>query len=113
MVVVHCCDLSGLHMWDPHVNVHMGDCAELCAQTYQISREEMDDHALLTFQRAEAAAPYTRTELVPVQLPASKSEPARRVLDCDESLGKFNEQKLRGLKPHFKQVQRIGPISNR
>eukprot|EP00878_Enallax_costatus_P016500 GHUV01017308.1.p1 GENE.GHUV01017308.1~~GHUV01017308.1.p1 ORF type:complete len:332 (+),score=71.86 GHUV01017308.1:512-1507(+) len=94
---------DGLHMWDPHVNVHMGDCAELCAQTYQITREEMDDHALLTFHRAQAAAPYSRAELVPVQLPGSKSDPAGRVLDHDESLGKINEQKLRQLKPHFKQ----------
>lgn len=107
VVVVHCRYLLGLHMWDPHVNVHMGDCAELCAQTYQITREDMDDHALLTFQRAQAAAPYTQKELVPVQLPASKSEPTGRVLDHDESLGKINEQKLRGLKPHFKKVTRI------
>jgi hypothetical protein len=36
----------------------MGSCAELCATHYQISREEMDDHAIEAFQRAQAAAPY-------------------------------------------------------
>jgi acetyl-CoA C-acetyltransferase len=38
----------------------MGDCAELCAEHYQISREAMDDHAIEAFERARAAAPYTR-----------------------------------------------------
>lgn len=93
---------SGL--WDPHVDVHMGDCAELCAQHYQISREEMDDHAIETFQRAQAAVPYSRAELVPVPLPATKEEPSGRVLEQDESLQKINTQKLRRLKPYFKQV---------
>lgn len=39
-----------------------------------------------------------------MQLPPSKAEPAGRVLDHDESLQKINTQKLRGLKPYFKQV---------
>lgn len=96
------CFAAGL--WDPHVDVHMGECAELCAQHYQISREEMDDHAIQTFQRAQAAAPYSRAEVVPVKLPPSKAEPSSKVLEQDESLGKIDAQKLRGLKPFFKQV---------
>eukprot|EP00882_Tetradesmus_deserticola_P020996 GHRQ01022690.1.p1 GENE.GHRQ01022690.1~~GHRQ01022690.1.p1 ORF type:complete len:240 (+),score=91.19 GHRQ01022690.1:249-968(+) len=47
-------------LWDPYSDVHMGDCAELCAERYQISREAMDDHAIEAFERARAAAPYTR-----------------------------------------------------
>jgi acetyl-CoA acetyltransferase len=47
-------------LWDPYSDVHMGDCAELCAEHYQISREAMDDHAIEAFERARAAAPYTR-----------------------------------------------------
>jgi hypothetical protein len=42
--------------------------------------------------------------VVPVQLPASKAEPSGRLLEHDESLAKVNAQKLRGLKPFFKQV---------
>eukprot|EP00775_Hariotina_reticulata_P010252 gene10252-10410_t len=90
-------------LWDPHQDVHMGDCAELCAQHYQISREEMDDHAIEAFERAQAAAPYSRWEVVPVRLPPSKADAAGRLLEQDESLGKINTQKLRGLKPYFKQ----------
>ncbi|KAF6266770.1 thiolase [Scenedesmus sp. NREL 46B-D3] len=90
-------------LWDPYSDVHMGDCAELCAEHYQISREAMDDHAIEAFERARAAAPYTRAEVVPVQLPGSKAEPSGRLLDQDESLAKVNTQKLRALKPFFKQ----------
>lgn len=87
----------------------MGNCAELCAQHYQISRQEMDDHAIEAFQRAQAAAPFMQSEVVPVQLPAAskgkgQQEQGGRLLDYDESLGKINEEKLRGLKPYFKQV---------
>jgi acetyl-CoA acetyltransferase len=64
----------------------------------------MDDHAVQAFQRAAAAAPYMRAELVPVQLPPSKAAPGGALLEADESLSKLNEAKLRGLKPFFKQV---------
>jgi hypothetical protein len=40
-----------------------------------------------------------------VQLPPSKAEPSGRLLEQDESLAKVNTQKLRGLKPFFKQVR--------
>jgi hypothetical protein len=46
-----------------------------------------------------------RAEVVPVQLPPSKAEPSGRLLEQDESLAKVNTQKLRGLKPFFKQVR--------
>jgi acetyl-CoA C-acetyltransferase len=90
-------------LWDPHNDAHMGNCAELCAEHYQISRQEMDDHAVEAFQRAQAAAPFMQAELVPVQLPPSKQSPQGSLLDFDESLSKINESKLRGLKPFFKQ----------
>lgn len=90
-------------LWDPHNDAHMGNCAELCADTYNISRQEMDDHAVEAFQRAQAATPFMQAELVPVPLPPSKQAPQGSVLDHDESLSKMNESKLRGLKPFFKQ----------
>jgi hypothetical protein len=52
-----------------------------------------------------AAAAWRRAEVVPVQLPPSKAEPSGRLLEQDESLAKVNTQKLRGLKPFFKQVR--------
>jgi acetyl-CoA acetyltransferase len=88
----------------------MGNCAELCADTYNISRQEMDDHAVEAFQRAQAATPFMQAELVPVPLPPSKQAPQGSVLDHDESLSKMNESKLRGLKPFFKQVCLLGQL---
>lgn len=103
--MVCCAVLRHAGLWDPHNDAHMGNCAELCAEHYQISRQEMDDHAIEAFTRAQAAAPFMQAEVVPVQLPPSKAAPQGSVLDFDESLGKMNESKLRGLKPYFKQVR--------
>lgn len=101
---MHLAALVPAGLWDPHNDAHMGNCAELCADTYNISRQEMDDHAVEAFQRAQAATPFMQAELVPVQLPPSKQAPQGSLLDHDESLSKMNESKLRGLKPFFKQV---------
>ena len=85
----------------------MGNCAELCAERYGISREQMDNHAVETFERAQAAAGSSRrdVEVVPVEIPASRGSPGR-LLSEDESLSKMNPDKLRKLKPFFKQVGR-------
>ncbi len=51
-------------LWDPHVDQHMGQCAESCAQKYGISRDQQDDHALETFRRANEAAMSGATGMV-------------------------------------------------
>src|SRR5579885_3527700 len=40
---------------DPYTNVHMGDCGELCAEKHQITREQQDDFAVRSYQRAQEA----------------------------------------------------------
>ncbi len=49
----------------------MGETAELLARTYHITRQEMDEYALLSHQRASAATRSGRfkEEIVPVPLP--------------------------------------------
>ena len=37
-------------------DVHMGECAERCADEFAISRQEQDDHALESHRRAGQAA---------------------------------------------------------
>ncbi|HEX2657436.1 MAG TPA: acetyl-CoA C-acetyltransferase, partial [Polyangia bacterium] len=39
-------------LWDAYGNVHMGDCAELCAKEKKISREEQDAFAASSYRRA-------------------------------------------------------------
>jgi acetyl-CoA acetyltransferase len=41
---------------DPTHNIHMGECAERCADEFGISRAEQDDHALESHRRAGEAA---------------------------------------------------------
>ncbi|GLI61073.1 hypothetical protein VaNZ11_003338 [Volvox africanus] len=55
-------------LWDPYSNIHMGSCAELCAERFGVSRQQQDEHALQSHRRAAAAAAagYTATEIVPV-----------------------------------------------
>jgi acetyl-CoA C-acetyltransferase len=46
--------LDGL--WDPYNDCHMGACAEAHAAKHGVSREEQDDHALASHERARRAA---------------------------------------------------------
>lgn len=63
---------------DARSGVHMGNCAELCAEAHSISRQQQDDHAIEAFERARAAqaAGHTAWEIVPVPLPSSRQHPA-------------------------------------
>lgn len=42
-------------LWDVYSNIHMGQCAELCARKYAFSRKEQDDYAVESYKRALAA----------------------------------------------------------
>src|SRR6185312_12461865 len=39
-------------LWDAYGNVHMGDCAELCAREKKIDRAEQDAFAAESYRRA-------------------------------------------------------------
>jgi acetyl-CoA C-acetyltransferase len=64
-------------LWD-HVNdFHMGMSAELVAEKYNVTREDMDKHAFESYQRAWKAIEsggFNR-EIVPVVIPQKKGEP--------------------------------------
>lgn len=42
-------------LWDPYNDVHMGTCADRCAQEHRISRAEQDAHAVESHRRAQQA----------------------------------------------------------
>lgn len=92
-------------LWDPNSDAHMGACAELCAERFEISREEMDLNAIAAFERAKAAAlaGHAERELVPVEVPAARRGAPPVVVSQDEGLLKIDVDKLRGLRPFFKQ----------
>jgi acetyl-CoA C-acetyltransferase len=92
--------LDGL--WDVYGQVHMGNCAELCADTYKISRATQDEYAVESTQRAIRAQKEGafRAEIVPVQVPQKKGDPIS-VAD-DEGPKKAMPEKIPGLKPAFR-----------
>jgi acetyl-CoA C-acetyltransferase len=88
-------------LWDAYGNVHMGDCAELCAREKQISRKEQDDFAAEAYRRAlKAQADGSfRGEIVPVEVAQRKGPP--KVVSDDEEPRRGDIEKLGSLRPAF------------
>src|SRR5262249_17109841 len=91
--------LDGL--WDVYNQVHMGNCAELCAKDKGISREAQDAYAAESFRRALTPQKEGRfkAEIVGVEAGQRKG-PAKLVVD-DEGPKRGDIEKLPGLKPAF------------
>ncbi len=89
-------------LWDVYNNFHMGNCGELCAAKYQLSREELDDFAIESYRRAQQAIATGafKREIVPVEAPQKKGPP--RLVAEDEEPTRADLNKLRSLKPVFK-----------
>jgi acetyl-CoA C-acetyltransferase len=93
--------LDGL--WDIFHGYHMGVTAENVAAKYGITREEQDEFAFQSQQKAEAAIKSGRfkEEIVPVKIPQRKGDPI--VFDTDEH-PRFGTtlEAVAKLKPAFK-----------
>jgi acetyl-CoA C-acetyltransferase len=87
-------------LWDVYGNMHMGTCGDRCAAKYGMSRKEVDDFAVASYQRALAAAKdgVFAKEIVPVEVPSRKGTVK---VDQDEEPQRFNEEKFRALRPAF------------
>ena len=90
--------------------LHMGVTAENVAQRFKISREEQDEFAAQSQQKAEAAIKSGRfkDEIVPVEIPQRKGDPL--VFDTDE-FPRFGStaEKLGKLKPVFDKQGTVTP----
>merc|ERR1719215_52159 len=64
-------------LWDPYNNQHMGNCGDLCAENYGISKEEQDAYAVRSFERALKAQQEGKLaeEIVPVAVPQRRGDP--------------------------------------
>jgi acetyl-CoA C-acetyltransferase len=71
-------------LWDVFNKYHMGTTAENVAKKYGISREEQDEFAATSQQRAEAAikAGYFKEQIIPIEVPQRKGDPV--VVEVDE-----------------------------
>jgi acetyl-CoA C-acetyltransferase len=88
---------------DAYNAYHMGITAENIAEKYAISREEQDDFAATSQNRAEAAqaAGKFTAEITPVSIPQRKGDPV--VFDTDEFIKKgVTAAALGKLRPAFK-----------
>nr|VDD26598.1 unnamed protein product [Brassica oleracea] len=90
-------------LWDVYNDCGMGSCAELCAEKFEITRDQQDDYAVQSFERGIAAqeAGAFAWEIVPVEVSGGRGRPST-IVDKDEGLGKFDAAKLRKLRPSFK-----------
>jgi len=88
-------------LWDPYGDTHMGNCAETCARHYEVSREEQDEYARRSYERARAAAEdgTAAAEIAPVEVPGRKG--AVTVVDTDEEPFKADLDKMATLRPAF------------
>lgn len=84
-------------------NVHMGITAENIAEKYGITREQQDQFAVWSQNKAEAAfkAGKFKEEIVPIEIPQKKGDPIRFETDEYPRCGATIEG-LAKLKPAFK-----------
>ena len=90
-------------LWDVYENFHMGQTAELVAEKYGISRQEQDQFALESHQKAVRATKscYVSEQIVPIELPQRKGPPV--IIRTDESPREDTSlEALARLKPAFK-----------
>jgi acetyl-CoA C-acetyltransferase len=87
-------------LWDPYNDVHMGNCAEICAAEFKIGREEQDAFSLESYRRAREATEkgLFAEEIVPVAVPQKKGEVR---VDRDEEPFKADLDKMPALRPAF------------
>ncbi len=90
-------------LWDIYNNFHMGMTAEWVAETYNVSREDQDDFAARSHQRALAAweAGSFDREVVPVEVPQRKGDPVVVAKDEGPRAGSTAEGMAK-LRPAFK-----------
>ena len=88
-------------LWDVYNQYHMGITAENVAKKHGVSREEQDEFAAASQQKAEAAlkAGKFKNEILPLEIPQKKGT---LVFDTDEFIRPgTTAEALRGLKPAF------------
>jgi len=87
-------------LWDVYNKVHMGTCGDRCAEKFSFTRQQQDDFAVASFRRAvdAAAKGIFAQEIIPVQVTAGRET---LTVTEDETPKRFNEEKLRKLRPAF------------
>lgn len=94
-------------LWDVYNNFHMGITGEIIAEKYELTREEIDEFALWSHQKALKAIEdgKFKDEIVPIEI-AVKSD--KKLFEIDEGPRKDTSvERLAKLKPAFKDGGKI------
>jgi len=85
---------------DVYNNIHMGNCAEACARDFKFTREELDEYAVQSYQRALTAQKEGKfdDEITGVTI---KSKTGESIVTKDEEPEKVKFDKIPMLKPAF------------
>ena len=89
-------------LWDVYNQYHMGITAENVAKKWGVTRQDQDEFAAASQQKAEAAQKSGRfkDEILPITIPQRKGDPV--VFDSDEFVRHgTTAESLAGLKPAF------------
>jgi acetyl-CoA C-acetyltransferase len=92
-------------LWEAYEDYHMGCCGENVADKYGIGRQEQDEYAVRSHQKAVAAiaAGRFKDEIVPVALPQKKGDPTIVMEDDETPRPDTTLDALSRLKPAFRE----------
>jgi len=87
-------------LWDVYNDFHMGSAAELCARECTISREDQDELARISYERALNAQKqnYFADEIIPITIKGRKGEV---IVAEDEEPKRVKFEKIPKLRPVF------------
>ncbi|UEQ77104.1 acetyl-CoA C-acyltransferase [Chryseobacterium arthrosphaerae] len=87
-------------LWDVYNDFHMGSAAEIGVKKYGLTRQQLDDYALLSYQRAQEATSKNKfsNELISISVEGRKGT---TVISRDEDIDKLIPEKMALLKPAF------------
>ncbi|MGC8659609.1 MAG: acetyl-CoA C-acetyltransferase [Desulfomonilaceae bacterium] len=88
-------------LWDIVNDFHMGISNDLCSEKYNISREDQDRYAALSYERSleSIQSGKFKDEIIPVVIPQKKGDP--KIFDTDECPRPTNYETLSKMKPAF------------
>jgi acetyl-CoA C-acetyltransferase len=87
-------------LWDPYNQIHMGNCAELCAKEFSITREQQDAFALESYNRTHHAIEtgLFKSEITSVSVTNGKIATS---IEEDEEPHAVDLSKMSSLRPAF------------
>jgi acetyl-CoA C-acetyltransferase len=88
-------------LWDIVNDFHMGISNDLCSEKYNVSREDQDRYAALSYSRALESIKDGRfkEEIMSISVPQRKGDP--KIFDTDECPRETNFEALSKMKPAF------------